>query len=94
MKTFKERLLDRFKSDLGIRPEAWTSHGVESGTFMAGARAALEMAADILDDDFNNWRKLAAYDPKRFPGAPCEAVDGIDFSAGQLRELAKELSDG
>lgn len=45
--TFRERLEDAFKADHGDRPQAWTSHGVESGTFMAGARAALETLANM-----------------------------------------------
>jgi hypothetical protein len=46
MSTFRERLEAAFKADLGDRPQAWTSHGVEGNTFMAGAKAALLIAAD------------------------------------------------
>lgn len=88
MSTFTERLEARWEID-----EPTTTWG-DRQAYLAGARAALELAAEEIEDAYGSWRKLAAYDPKRFPGAPCEATDGVALACEQMLARAAEIKEG
>lgn len=78
--TFRELLLQRFKAELGDRPQAWTAHGVEEGTLMAGAREALLLLADEEEEPMKNAVAMSA------------AVRGsLTRRAAFYRERAEEL---
>lgn len=77
MSKFKQKMEHAY----GIGPDTSNGHT----QFMAGARAALELAAD----------DLIQHDTHRYAGRENLAYNAaMDFVDGQLRTRAKELSDG
>lgn len=88
MTTLHQQLTAAYTAHLAGNPDA----AYARKAFDAGAKAGLEIAADNIEDRFGRWRQLRDYDEARFPGAPCEASDGVCFAAERMRALAREIA--